>query len=797
MTRVVRASVALLLAATAFALPRGANGQSAIDEISRIVATLPPGLFDISDLDVVTEGAGSIVATGTITLLGSRTNVLVAASRTRGNRNYLIGLRPDDWQLSKAVPALDLPALDGMTLSNVGLVVTGDSVTKSAGEMSSSEFQFYSDLLHADDFVVTLRPGLNLFASIPADKLPAGHPLVGVMDALGIEKGVIRIQGTLGKSLAMLSNPAAGGADVIRDLFLRAELPPMRPKGSPEWFRSGQLALELTGDPSMRLVGEMNVRIQEDELAFFLAAALARTGVSLSGGLKSDAGWQQPFGIDWLTLYKVVLKVGITPVGSVQLGFGADLVIGEKDMAVAVAIAISPAGAPTNFIFAGESEAGFGLSDLAALQAQMAAARQAAQDAAGQSGPMANTRIPLEALPPVEFRNVGLKFAPRPEPDLGVEQGMAIKGRMLLASGDGELKDVASVDVSVGEGGMWVRGTLAAFQIGPLTWQDAELDLTATPDQQRLRIAGDVELLGSRQKVDLDFTRTQLRFKTVTRLYGLFSADVDALAAFNLKDPKFRVHAVARSELADLLQPMVLNGATSLASASAVVIEQAGIAIDGIEGALTRADATVEELRAVLERSRENAAGKVTELQAATAALAREVAAARARRDRARELWAGTPVLDRRLKASRLQDWRDAAAAYVAVSARFGAQSAALTVARQVLDALPPVDRNVALMTAAAAARALRERLATAQQNLELLRERHNALVEAIEQGGTLLAINLAEVSADLEAMRSGAALEWHLAGTFVNQPFDVTAALDFSEPASAAAALLSRLIQR
>ena len=796
MTRVVRHSVALLLAVTAFGLPRAAGGQSAIDEISRIVATLPPGLLDISDLDVVTEGASSIVATGTITLLGSRTNVLVAASRARGSRNYLIGLRPDDWQLSKAVPGLALPALEGMTLSNVGLVIAGDSVSKSAGDMSSSEFEFYSDLLRSDDFVVTLRPGINLFASVPVDKLPPGHPLIGIMDALGIEKGVVRIQGTLGKSLTMLANPAAGGADIIRDLYLRAELPPLRPKGSPEWFQSGQLALEITGDPSIRLVGEMNVRIQQDELAFFIAAALARQGVSLSGGLKSDAGWQQPFGIQWLTLYKVVLKIGITTVGSVQLGFGADLVIGKKDMTVAVALAISPAGAPTNFIFSGESEAGFGLSDLAALQAKMAAAREAAQDGAG-SGPTAATSIPLDALPPVEFRDVGLKFAPKAEPDLGVERGMAVRGRMLLASADGSLTDMAAVDVNVGEDGMWVRGKIPAYQVGPLTWQDASVDLTATRDEQRLRLSGDVELLGSRQKVDLDFSRTQLRFNTVTRMYGLFTAEVDALAALDLRQPKFRVHAVAQSELAALLQPMVRNGAASFADASAVVIRQANIAIDGIEVALARADATAEELRVVLERARENAGNKAAELQATVAETSRDLAAARRRRDEARAAWDNTPLRERRLRNLRFKRWTDAGADYAAVAARLGAQSAALTAAKRVVDALPPVDRNVALMTATAATRALRERLATARQNLELLRDQHNALVAAIGQGGTLLAIERAELNADLDALTSGQAVAWKLTGTFVNKPFDVNASLDFSEPAAAAAALLAQLVQR
>ena len=73
----------LVAALGAAALPGAASGQSALDEVNRVVASLPPGLFGVSDLDVFTEGDGTITATGTITLLGSRTDVLVAISTIR------------------------------------------------------------------------------------------------------------------------------------------------------------------------------------------------------------------------------------------------------------------------------------------------------------------------------------------------------------------------------------------------------------------------------------------------------------------------------------------------------------------------------------------------------------------------------------------------------------------------------------------------------------------------------------------------------------------------------------------
>ena len=56
----------------------------------------------------------------------------------------------------------------------------------------------------------------------------------------------------------------------------------------------------------------------------------------------------------------------------VTLGFAGDMVLGEKDIDVAVAVTVSPAGVPTNFIFDGASEEGITMADLVALQQRMA-----------------------------------------------------------------------------------------------------------------------------------------------------------------------------------------------------------------------------------------------------------------------------------------------------------------------------------------------------------------------------------------------------------------------------------------
>jgi hypothetical protein len=771
--------------------PQRTWAQEPLEEIKRLIATLPADFLDLTDIELVTSGAGGITATATTMLMGARTDVLLA-TRGGATRGYLIGLRPDDWSLAKALPQLANPALDGLTLSNVGLVIAGADGERSSRDMAGGEYAFFQSLIGADDFTVTLRAGVNLLAAIPVETLAADHPLVGIMDALGIERGVVRLQGALGPSLTLLTQPGSGGLAAIKDLFLRAELPPMRPKGSPEWFRSGQLALEITGEPSLRLAGEMTVRIQEDELEFFLAAALARSGVSLSGGLEADRGWEGPFGIDWMTLNRVVLKIGITPIGSVQLGFAGDLVIGKKDMQVAVAVAVSPALVPTNFIFSGASEAGFGLSDLVEMQTKMAAARSAA------TGEPVAPAIPLDALPQVEFRGVALKFAPRPEPDLGVEQGMAIKGKLLLPVGQGgSLSEVASVDVNVGDDGLWVRGKLGAFQVGPLTWQDAELDLTATREVQLLKVNGDVQLGATRQKVDLEFTRTNLRFNTVTELFGLFRAEINAQAALNLMQPSFAVHAVAQNDFGEVLGPIVRDGAIRFAGVGRVVLTGADAAITGVQGALGIASATADQLRTQLEATRQNAQNTVNNAQQELTRLRRLVNTARAERDRAYALWEATPLRQLSLRASRRNAWVREVAQYHAAAATYTAQSVVVNAAQRILAALPPVDQNILLMAADQAVAALRRQLQVAEANLATIRDQYEAVILALDRGENLLTITRAEVSASLESLMQGASLAWSVNGTFVGNPFTIQETLNFQAPYEAAGAMLTRLVTR
>jgi hypothetical protein len=627
-------------------------------------------------------------------------------------------------------------------------------------------------------------------------ELEPDHPLVRLSDALGIEQGNILLQGTLGQSLTLIGAPGAGVGNVIKDLYLRAELPPMRPPGSPEWFRSGQLAVELTGDPSMRLAGEMVVRMDGEDLKFFIATTVARTGLSVSGGLvAADDGWQQPFGVEWLVLKGVVLQLGITATGSVEPGFAAKMVIGEKDIDVAIALAISPAGVPTNFMARGESEAGVALSDIVTLQQQMAAARAAAAEASGVSEP-AGPVVDLNALPDIAFKNLGLQFAPKAFPELDVERGMAIKGRMWLQlSPGGELTDFAGVDVSVGDDGFWARGDLGAFTLGPLRWEDAKLDLTATRAAQYFMINGEAELFGARQLLDVNLSREGFSFRSETNMFDLFTADITCESVFNLRTPSFKVDAVVHNDFGEVLAPLFQNGIVQFAERGAEITAAAGEAADALDRALANAQATADQLRGVLEANRAQAYAVVLERQQIVSSLSSQLSIVLAARNRAWSVYSSTSTWQVALRTQRRLAYVAANARYLTVAAAYNGARALLSGARAVLDALPPVDQNILLLAANAATDALRTQLGQARDRLRVLEERFVAIGEAVARGEQLVAVEHAEFHGELSAVSGGGAMDWQISGSFVGQPFEIRRSLDFSDIGVAAAQMLESLL--
>jgi hypothetical protein len=757
---------------------------------------LPPGFLELSDLVVYGGNSGGVTALASSTLMGVPAEVLIAMDGGKGaQRQWLLAIQPNDWSLTDALPAISNPALDGLKLSGVTLVLTNRDVQLHSSQLPDDEYWFYHAAFQRDEFTLTLKAGVNLFANIPTGDLPDGHALRNVMNALGIDEGVVFLQGSLGRSLALLSNPASAGAAALKDLYLRAELPPMRPQGSPEWFRSGQLALELTGAPSVRLVGELNVLIDEEELEFFIAAALAKSGMSLAGGLNATDGWEQPFGIPWLVLNNVTLALGISPMG-ITPGFAAKMIIGEKDIDVAISMTFTPTGVPSSMMFKGASVAGFGVSDLIKLQQSMAAARDAAAKASGNTVP-ATVAIPVESLPTMDFRKIDLQFAPKDAPELNVEKGMKLKGELWLAlTPNGAPRNMASVDIGITEDGMWARGKVNEFTVGPLEWKDAELDLTLTKEARYLMMKGDVSIFGARQAIDLSLSRDSLYFRSQTELFNMFSADLQVRAAFNLQRPDFQVDAVVSADFGNAVGPLFQQGMVAFVGVAADVVSVAGAATRAAETALAIPEAGVEQLRRALETQREIAADIVRNATATANTRRAAMNSAWSARNNAWNYYYGLAYLPAWRKAEALGTYHSWNATYLTRAVGYTTSMAFLTATQRIYASIPPVDQNILVMRAEDAIAHLRKQLQTMQTNLAALERQLGELEAALARGEQLLVIQRAEFHGGLQSAMNGSPIRWDVYGEFVGEPFEIHQTMDFSNVGAGAAQLVQNLLK-
>jgi len=499
---------------------------------------------------------GSMVVWGRTSYQNSSTEFIVARAESPTKKGFILGLKPENWSIKNYFPDFSIPGLNDLSLSNVTLVFSNVEGVMPSTELSDEEYEFYSSAYGKDAFTVVIKEGLNLIATIPSENLMSNNPLVPLMNKLGIEQGNILLQGSLGKK--------------TKDIYLFAEFPSMHPEGSPEWFRSGEAAIEINGSPpSIGLAAALNVAIEDDEVTFLVNTTAGRQGLILSGGLVSQAGWDSPFGIQWLTLNRVMMLLGVTPTGSVQLGFEGDMVVGEKDIRTAVLVAISPAGVPTNFMFDGESEAGFGVSDLVTLQQKIAEARSAGSPA-----------IPLNNVPPLYIKDVELKFAPKDSPELGISRGMTVGGLLELKPASGSsAKDLAGVLFDVGDEGLIAHANIDSFTLGPVTLQEASMDLTLTQSEQHFILAGRTDLGFADADIRMNLTKTSALFHAETRIFDAFQADLNAEGVLNLTQPAFDVHAKLQNDfngaVAQQLRQALKDAVTSKKNAAKAVADEA------------------------------------------------------------------------------------------------------------------------------------------------------------------------------------------------------------------------------
>jgi hypothetical protein len=139
--------------------------------------------------------------------------------------------------------------------------------------------------------------------------------------------------------------------------------------------------------------------------------------------------------------------------------------------------------------------------------------------------------------------------------------------------------------------------------------------------------------------------------------------------------------------------------------------------------------------------------------------------------------------------------WVSWVATHTARAAVYAAAAAAAEGARRIYVAIPAPDQSILVQRAEQTIESLRAQVAAAQDALRTLRDNLARMDEALAGSSTAFAVQRAEVTADLEAMRRGQAVSWTIAGTFLDRPFTIEQSLNFADLNQAAGQLLGGLL--
>jgi len=507
-------------------------GQITTQEIvafvaERFGATAPPTIpsFPLSNitLSVLTGPDFSIAFSAGTTVASQPASLLVSAISVDGGRpSVVIGFGLPDWKLADALPSLQGSLLEAIEFPSTALAFGSIDATIPSTDLPTPMRDFFAfngfggsggssggsssgsgGSSSSGSFDLDLKSGLSMFSNISF----AGTDLEAPMQSLGFAGANFPVVGTIPGSIIGVGG--AGGGSLLADLNLSVALPEMSPPGTPEWFKSGQLSFQITGQPSLALQGALTVVVDEEELTFVVGAAFARTGagvsISLFGALETDRPWEQPFGIEWLTLNRVAVELSVNAIGSVGVGvgFGGSMIIGTKDIDIAVKLEINPSGVPTNFILAGASDEGVSTTDLILLQRQIASVTNPNAPPLSQSNDSAELSV----------RNIDFRFAPKASPTLQVEAGFVLAGDAYIAFDASQPPTrFAFLDFSLTADGLFAIGHLQAYELGPLSWDDINLDVELSLQDQHFFFNGAVELLGAEARVNINLSTGSIFF---------------------------------------------------------------------------------------------------------------------------------------------------------------------------------------------------------------------------------------------------------------------------------------------
>ncbi|MCH7876243.1 MAG: hypothetical protein IH965_13205, partial [Gemmatimonadetes bacterium] len=292
------------------------------DELSLPLPFPDLNLFDdipVSDVRIaLDDGLRSLAISGTAVLLGQSVDLLFLGYwGTQATATFAFGIKPVDFRIDDLVSGADGSSLSEFDLSEAGLMLVSGPLELDTKRFPTLAEDFYSGT------EVSLRPGVNLRREIDL----AGTTLGRALQAIGIQADQVILEGRLGVGPnALFDN---GGAREAPGLDLRATLTATDIAGFPDWLTPRQHSVRFTAAGQSIAVSLETVAegaLGGGNQTFVLSADIGgdSSGVALAFEGRMEGAWDAPFGLDWLTVDSVRLRLA-AGVDSAGIGGSASL----------------------------------------------------------------------------------------------------------------------------------------------------------------------------------------------------------------------------------------------------------------------------------------------------------------------------------------------------------------------------------------------------------------------------------------------------------------------------------------
>lgn len=591
-----------------------ATGQIDLGKIQAFSAT-PLRSVTIERPEVTADGE----VFGVATLGSSSCRVAlhaVSAGLNGENSAWVLALDLTVGRLSEVIPPLEGTVADGFSVGRSALVLSTATVRIDETSLSRRVAEFYQQYFDSPRMLMEFASGVNCLAR--ADSAQRS-PLAKTLQLLGVDGHGLLLQGCVLKDATYGELKEAKKNAQLRErlresMELRAYLPPIEIAGLPANYETGEGSLVVSGKPGVgvafRLVapGATTASTQTFECRVDVSAAdLGATEIKVMA--TAQGVWQHALGIQGFDLIDARLLLSVDNQQKVGFGVRAGLQIGSKQMAVAAKLQLhAVTGFPLGGLFEGSLNS-LSSDDLIKFVNHMAGATK-------------KKRLSGDAIPPLELRDLSLKFAPGAgDSDLGVSDGFALRGE-LHALG----RKFAFVDGELSTSGVLpeiaIRGACGDVDLGALALKGAAVDIKiGVSSDQHFRLKGETQLLARRRHVDVNVGVKNLYFDTWEELGGVYRTEYH-LSSPAAGKPTWNLRAAFRNDFSKTLEREVSQRALAWAKKTEKNFAQAqrnlNTALTKVRNLDRKIDATKAEIqakRAVHQKNLNAARKKVASIQ--------------------------------------------------------------------------------------------------------------------------------------------------------------------------------------